>query len=472
MKRIILVMTVVLLFSLLTPPGCAVIKKSSPVEQVAAVLTIAPDSATNVVGTRQEFLAKITRDGIPLPGIQVCFEITKESANHPLKLAPNQPLEIEVLEWPPPGALVSQYWKKEKVYSTSNNYVYCGTGPGGEAKYAITGINSGVDNFKATATVDGHELTATATVSWQKPALPVIIAFTASPENITVGASSLISWNVYSATTVTISSIGNVSPTTGQQRVAPSGTTTYKLVATNAAGSVDAQVTVTVEQPFTGSTYYIDFYKKQHNCQPAEVVHPYTPRGGIDLAASKAVVEVDMADYQVLEMKIEVVVPEAPTSGCWLVNIGNSPSNDGGGGDAGNFSNDSELDIVDCKLSVYGNDYSISVAGITRPMISLDDFMVCQGTPTFYTQIVRGQITDGRLSIENAPTGVGVSTIPAVAPYLFRLGPGPDNEAGSNDRKYYAAFNRSIGNPARSGTGVTKVTFLLKNTWDLNWQIP
>ena len=436
------------------------------------VISLTPSTATDVVGSRHELVAKLTRDGTPLPGVQVCVELTTLSANHPQNLAPDQYLEIEFLEQPPPGVLISEHWKKEKVYTTSNNYVYCGTGPGGDAGYAITVPNPGVDEFRVSATVDGYDLTATATVTWQLPAAPVVISFTASPESVSSGTSSVLSWNVSGAATVTISGIGGVSPTSGQQGVAPSGTTTYKLIATNAAGSVDAQVTILVKQPLLGSACYIDFFNKQHNCQPGGAVHPYAPQGGIDLATSKAVVEIDMADYQVLEMKIEVVIPAVPTNGYWLVNIGNSPSNDGGGGDAGNFSNDSELDIVDCKLSVYGNDYSIGVAGITRPMISLDEFMVCQSQLTLTAQIVRVQIADGKLTIGNAPTRMGVSSIPAVGAYLFRLGPGPDNEAGTNDRKYYAAFNRSVGNPARSGTGVNKVTFLLKNTWDSNWQIP
>ncbi|MBA7643343.1 hypothetical protein ES703_51068 [subsurface metagenome] len=76
--------------------------------------------------------------------------------------------------------------------------------------------------------------------------MPVINSFTASPGNITLGASSTLSWGVSGATTVSINQgVGGVTPS-GTRVVSPAATTTYTLTATNAAGSVTQPVQVVV----------------------------------------------------------------------------------------------------------------------------------------------------------------------------------------------------------------------------------
>lgn len=75
---------------------------------------------------------------------------------------------------------------------------------------------------------------------------PVISSFLASPQSITAGQASTLSWNVSGATSLAIGSgVGNVTGMTAAA-VYPSQTTTYTLTATNAAGSTTANVTVTV----------------------------------------------------------------------------------------------------------------------------------------------------------------------------------------------------------------------------------
>ena len=78
------------------------------------------------------------------------------------------------------------------------------------------------------------------------PSPPVISFFTASPGSITLGASSMLSWSVSGATTVSINQgIGPVPPS-GSIPVSPGTTTTYTLTATNAAGSVTPTAQVVV----------------------------------------------------------------------------------------------------------------------------------------------------------------------------------------------------------------------------------
>lgn len=80
-------------------------------------------------------------------------------------------------------------------------------------------------------------------------AAPVAInSFTASPLSISEGASVTLSWNVSNAATVSIDrGVGTVSRI-GSAQVAPSETTTYTLTATGSSATVNASVTVTVQQ--------------------------------------------------------------------------------------------------------------------------------------------------------------------------------------------------------------------------------
>ena len=86
--------------------------------------------------------------------------------------------------------------------------------------------------------------------SGTSPTAPIINSFSANPSTITSGESSTLSWSVTDATSVTINDIGSVA-LTGTTAVNPTTTTTYTLIATNIAGSVTAQTTVTVSSALT-----------------------------------------------------------------------------------------------------------------------------------------------------------------------------------------------------------------------------
>lgn len=76
--------------------------------------------------------------------------------------------------------------------------------------------------------------------------LPVILSLTASPSSISPGGNSNLSWNVTGATSVNISPGIGSRPASGSAPVSPASTTIFTLSATNAAGTVTQQVTVTV----------------------------------------------------------------------------------------------------------------------------------------------------------------------------------------------------------------------------------
>jgi len=78
------------------------------------------------------------------------------------------------------------------------------------------------------------------------PSAPVISSFSATPSVLTAGQSATLMWNVTGATTLSIDNgIGSVSGVSSKT-VSPAQTTTWKLTATNSAGSATAVVTVTV----------------------------------------------------------------------------------------------------------------------------------------------------------------------------------------------------------------------------------
>jgi len=76
---------------------------------------------------------------------------------------------------------------------------------------------------------------------------PGITAFEATPTIIDAGASSLLTWTVTNATSVSLDQgIGAIPLATTQKAVSPAVTTTYTLIATGAAGTKTATKSVTV----------------------------------------------------------------------------------------------------------------------------------------------------------------------------------------------------------------------------------
>lgn len=78
--------------------------------------------------------------------------------------------------------------------------------------------------------------------------IPVINTFTADPANVNPGSATQVSWRVSNATNVVIDNgIGTVA-LSGAFTVYPRGNTTYRITATNAAGSNGAMVQIAVNQ--------------------------------------------------------------------------------------------------------------------------------------------------------------------------------------------------------------------------------
>lgn len=88
-------------------------------------------------------------------------------------------------------------------------------------------------------------------VNWgtTPPPLPVINSFTASPETINQGEQTTLSWDVSGATTIDLQPDVGAVGAAGSVQLSPASSITYTLTATNEAGWVLSQITVTVIVP-------------------------------------------------------------------------------------------------------------------------------------------------------------------------------------------------------------------------------
>jgi len=102
--------------------------------------------------------------------------------------------------------------------------------------------------YTLTATGQSGSLTATATVTVRAATQPAILSFQAIPASIVAGRSSTLVWATQNADQVSIAGLGTVAQS-GSTSVTPAQTTAYTITATNKAGSVTANVTVTVNPP-------------------------------------------------------------------------------------------------------------------------------------------------------------------------------------------------------------------------------
>ena len=132
------------------------------------------------------------------------------------------------------------------------------------------------------------------------------------------------------------------------------------------------------------------------------------------------------------------------------VDIGDSISNDGAGGDNGNQSNNAEVQIENSVLTVYGNDY-------TQPGDTIDGKR--------QIKLVRDAVrADETVSVEVSNERLGINGAGGIevvnSPYLFALN-GQEDRLGRVNYDIYAAFNRTIQHNNSGGYGVAKVVVTL-----------
>ena len=143
-------------------------------------------------------------------------------------------------------------------------------------------------------------------------------------------------------------------------------------------------------------------------------------------------------------VRFDVTYRETPDG--LTVNIGDSPSNSGYGGDGGDQSNDAELQMINGELAVYGNDYTPSrkTTDGHRQIDYFEDVVRSGETVSF-------EISNEQLIVDSAAGYEEVNSS-----YLYALAGQPDGEGRSN-YDIFAAFNRTIDSGGRDGSGVSEV---------------
>jgi hypothetical protein len=160
----------------------------------------------------------------------------------------------------------------------------------------------------------------------------------------------------------------------------------------------------------------------------------------------QAVLRLDFNDTTKVA-RFTISYPAAPTG--FTVDIGDSSTNDAGGGDAGTQSNDAEAVITGTlpddanyspnALNIHGRD-GVPSSDLARiGAFASKDSTVQVKVAHRLIEFSGGNVA-GRLSSK----------------WLYQLNGNPDGE-GAVYNTIYASFNRVIGGAARSGTGVGKV---------------
>jgi hypothetical protein len=131
----------------------------------------------------------------------------------------------------------------------------------------------------------------------------------------------------------------------------------------------------------------------------------------------------------------------------WTVHVGDSPSNDGGGGDAGQFSNDAEAQLLGLELAVISN--QMHPSGPATDLYRNPAYVGATGC------------TDFRWTVRDQFFGSDRGAISVTSPYALRIDPPSDSE-GPPDALWYVGLNRTYGSAARTGTGATSAAFCLR----------
>ena len=194
--------------------------------------------------------------------------------------------------------------------------------------------------------------------------------------------------------------------------------------------------TPTIENHPHLDTCAIDLVKNKHDCKYVKAVTLVVPpRNG------QAVVKVRLdPKFGYSRAAFELWYEGQP----WgiTLNIGDSRTNNGFGGDYWTQSNDAEMQINGDELSVYGND---STPLSIRNMMNLYHF------------VKPGRLH--RIEVENQSLDWGQGELQSE--HLFALAGQPDSE-GRVNYAIFAGLNRTIYNASRSGYGLVYVRIILE----------
>lgn len=205
------------------------------------------------------------------------------------------------------------------------------------------------------------------------------------------------------------------------------------MAAMVAAGLVLPVGSAQAAPPSIASTCTVNLVAGTHNCVATPGITVQSLTGG------RLLLRLTFAPGQTASFA--VTYGSAPSA--FSVNIGDSVSNDGGGGDSGTQSNDAEAMVFGQQLSVFGRDGTP-----TQPLASVNT-AIGAGT------VLGFEVANGSFCWNHQSYACVNSS------WLYALAGQADFE-GPVNYDVYAAFNRVVsGRTDRNGTGVASVSVFL-----------
>ncbi len=198
-------------------------------------------------------------------------------------------------------------------------------------------------------------------------------------------------------------------------------------------------------------TCTINLLANTQNCSGLSNITVIVPPAG-----GKTVIKLNMNPDEYLHARFEITYNTTPTG--WTVNIGDSATNDGWGGDAGTQTRDAEMQVLGTSLSVYGSDLYSPPGGLYASFSNV--------ATSAYPLIIDVQTEYLKWSVYSYSREISSTcNSPDSECALFALGYPSlqvESEGPVND-DLYAAFNRVINGTYRVGSGVSQVKITLDN---------
>jgi len=217
-----------------------VVTGASSVSISPGIGSVNPASGTTQVTPQQTTTYTLTATG-PNGSVNATAVVTVGGTTGPVQIVrfEGSPLTIA------PGQQSTLSW------STNNATQVSISGVGSVTPNGSTTVSpSQTTTYTLTATgANGQAVTAPITITVATGAIPQVVTFVATPQNIDAGESTKLCWQVTNATNISITpGVGTNLNANDCATVSPTITTTYTLTATNATGQIQANATVNVGQ--------------------------------------------------------------------------------------------------------------------------------------------------------------------------------------------------------------------------------
>ncbi len=203
-----------------------------------------------------------------------------------------------------------------------------------------------------------------------------------------------------------------------------------------------------------GSTYYqctVNISGSTHDCTNGIIT--LTASSGVQRVAR---VDLSSSQYKRLDAFVDVCNPTG-----WWMHFGDSPGDNGYGGDGGQTEHDAEAYNVGTDFQMYGT-YNTSRSGF-------DIIYLSQGvTPASGCYRVQWTIYEDRVLFDNDGNPADSARVEVRSVYGFESAPYAESDSedptGADADLWYVGMNRTVASASRSGTGVNKVCFVLSTT--------